>query len=190
MKDKRRALPAGNISHSASALGSHRLGLWRSRALGQSLAERARHSDKWLTGFAVILTPVYLFLRAKRLKQRPWFGDQLHHLFLFVRSASAPSRLIDPLDGLVIGIKNGRAEKLLWRLPDDGVEIVDHVRLVGEAAGICDIRPGKARLPHRQSLLDTSDACKLLRTGPEHRPKAARQVPLANIQLRGKSCDA
>jgi hypothetical protein len=45
------------------------LGLWDERWL-----KNAGHSDKWMRGFAVFLMPVYLFVRAKRLKQRPWYG--------------------------------------------------------------------------------------------------------------------
>src|SRR5258707_8591991 len=83
-------------------------------------------------------------------------------------------------------IGSGRAEELLWRLADNGNEIVDHVGLVSKAAGICDIRPGRSTSPHGQDLLDACDACKLLRTSPEHRPKAARQMSLPDVQLRCK----
>ncbi len=96
--------------------------------------------------------------------------------------AGLANRRILPVD-----IKSARAEELLWRLSDKGVEIVDHVSLVGKAAGICDVCPGGSRLPHRQNFLDTCDACKMLRAGPEHRPEATRQMPFADIQLRCKS---
>jgi hypothetical protein len=36
--------------------------------------KRAGYADKWLTLFGVLLAPVYLFLRAKRLRQTPTYG--------------------------------------------------------------------------------------------------------------------
>ncbi|MES2028241.1 MAG: hypothetical protein V4477_03605 [Pseudomonadota bacterium] len=36
--------------------------------------KRAGYEDKWLTTFGLILAPVYLFLRAKRLGQFPSYG--------------------------------------------------------------------------------------------------------------------
>ena len=36
--------------------------------------KRAGYEDKWLTAFGLILAPVYLFLRAKRLGQFPSYG--------------------------------------------------------------------------------------------------------------------
>src|SRR5260370_6197774 len=70
-------------------------------------------------------------------------------------------------------VDNRRAEEMLRRLADDGVEIVDHVCLVGKAAGVGDVRPGRSALPHGQDLFDACDPRKKLRTRPEHRPKAA-----------------
>lgn len=36
--------------------------------------KRAGYSNKWLTLFGIVLAPVYLFLRAKRLRQVPSYG--------------------------------------------------------------------------------------------------------------------
>jgi hypothetical protein len=36
--------------------------------------KRAGYVDKWLTLFGILLAPVYLFLRAKRLRQTPTYG--------------------------------------------------------------------------------------------------------------------
>jgi hypothetical protein len=36
--------------------------------------KRAGYADRWLTLFGVLLAPVYLFLRAKRLRQTPSYG--------------------------------------------------------------------------------------------------------------------
>ncbi|WP_029583170.1 DUF4339 domain-containing protein [Bradyrhizobium sp. URHD0069] len=36
--------------------------------------KRAGYADKWLTLFGILLAPVYLFLRAKRLRQTPTYG--------------------------------------------------------------------------------------------------------------------
>ena len=36
--------------------------------------KRAGYADRWLTLFGVLLAPVYLFLRAKRLRQTPTYG--------------------------------------------------------------------------------------------------------------------
>lgn len=35
---------------------------------------KAGYSSKWMTAFAFLLAPVYLFMRAKRLKQRPTYA--------------------------------------------------------------------------------------------------------------------
>jgi len=43
--------------------------LWDERRLN-----KAGHSEKWMTISAVLLVPVYLFLRAKKLKQRPIYA--------------------------------------------------------------------------------------------------------------------
>lgn len=36
--------------------------------------KRAGYSSGWLTFFALLLAPVYLFLRAQRLRQTPTYG--------------------------------------------------------------------------------------------------------------------
>src|SRR5258707_10876851 len=95
-------------------------------------------------------------------------------------------RLADRRVSFATGSVGSRAEELLRRLADDGAEIVDHMCLVGKAAGVGDIRPGRSALAHGQDLFDPCDTCKLLRTRPEDRPEAAQQVPLADVQLRRK----
>ena len=35
---------------------------------------KAGYGSKWMRAAAVLLVPVYLFVRAKRLKQRPWYA--------------------------------------------------------------------------------------------------------------------
>lgn len=42
--------------------------------LDERKLEEAGHGGKWLTAFALILTPVYLFMRASRLKQIPSYA--------------------------------------------------------------------------------------------------------------------
>ena len=43
--------------------------LWDERRL-----HKAGHSSHWMTSMAIILVPAYLFLRAKKLKQRPTYA--------------------------------------------------------------------------------------------------------------------
>src|SRR5258706_13705622 len=71
----------------------------------------------------------------------------------------------------VLGVGASRAEDLLRRLADDRVEIGDHMCLLGKAAGVRDIGPGRSALAHGQDIFDPCDTCKLLRTRPEHRRK-------------------
>ncbi|WP_316197851.1 DUF4339 domain-containing protein [Bradyrhizobium sp. SZCCHNS2002] len=42
--------------------------------LDERQLKRAGYADKWLTLFGILLAPVYLFLRAKRLRQFPSYG--------------------------------------------------------------------------------------------------------------------
>jgi GYF domain 2 len=42
--------------------------------LDERQLKRAGYADKWLTIFGILLAPVYLFLRAKRLRQFPSYG--------------------------------------------------------------------------------------------------------------------
>ena len=35
---------------------------------------KAGYGSKWMRAAAVLLVPVYLFARAKRLKQKPWYA--------------------------------------------------------------------------------------------------------------------
>ena len=42
--------------------------------LDERQLRRAGYADKWLTLFGILLAPVYLFLRAKRLRQFPSYG--------------------------------------------------------------------------------------------------------------------
>ena len=42
--------------------------------LDERQIKRAGYADRWLTIFGIILAPVYLFLRAKRLRQTPSYG--------------------------------------------------------------------------------------------------------------------
>jgi hypothetical protein len=42
--------------------------------LDEQQLKRAGYADKWLTIFGIFFAPAYLFLRAKRLKQRPYYG--------------------------------------------------------------------------------------------------------------------
>src|SRR6202048_2832195 len=83
-----------------------------------------------------------------------------------------------------MSVDSRRAEEMLRRLADDGVEIVDLGGLVGKSAGVGDIGPGRSVLPHGQDLFYACDPCKQFWTRPEHCPKAARQMPLADVQLR------
>src|SRR5258705_9742452 len=50
-------------------------------------------------------------------------------------------RLADRRVSFATGIVGSRAEELLRRLADDGAEIVDHMCLVGEAAGVAGKTP-------------------------------------------------
>src|SRR3984893_16817642 len=63
---------------------------------------------------------------------------------------------------------------------------MDQVRLIGKAAGICDIRPAQAAFPRGDNLFDPRQSRILLGAGPVCRAKAAQQVPLADTQLRGE----
>lgn len=42
--------------------------------LDERQLRRAGYADKWLTLFGILLAPVYLFLRAKRMRQFPSYG--------------------------------------------------------------------------------------------------------------------
>lgn len=42
--------------------------------LDESQLKKAGYASGWITFFAVVLAPVYLFVRAQRLKQRPTYG--------------------------------------------------------------------------------------------------------------------
>ncbi|MGJ4905501.1 DUF4339 domain-containing protein [Bradyrhizobium sp. HKCCYLS2058] len=42
--------------------------------LDERQLKRAGYADRWLTLFGILLAPVYLFLRAKRLRQFPSYG--------------------------------------------------------------------------------------------------------------------
>ena len=58
-----------------------------------------------------------------------------------------------------MSVDSRRAEEMLRRLANDGVEIVDHVCLVGKAAGVGDIGPGRSVLPHASN---SKILCRLL----------------------------
>src|ERR1700692_74017 len=75
-----------------------------------------------------------------------------------------------------------RAEEFGWRSAHDRAEIMDQVRLVSKAAGVCDIRPAKAALPRSNDLFDPRQSRILLRAGAECCAEAARQVALADVQ--------
>jgi len=79
-----------------------------------------------------------------------------------------------------------RAEEFGRRSAHDCAEIMDQVRLVSKAAGVCDIRPAKAALPRSDDLFDPRQSRILFRAGPECCAKAARQVALADVQYRGE----
>src|ERR1700756_3979672 len=79
-----------------------------------------------------------------------------------------------------------RAEEFGRRSAHDRAEIMDQVRLVSKAAGVCDIRPAKAALPRSDDLLDPRQSRILFRAGPECCAEAARQVALADVQYRGE----
>ena len=79
-----------------------------------------------------------------------------------------------------------RTEELDRRSAHDRTEIVDQVRLISKAAGICDVRPVQAAFPRGDNLFDPRQSRILLRAGPVCRAEAARQVPLADIQQRGE----
>src|SRR6267142_2921430 len=69
-----------------------------------------------------------------------------------------------------------RAEEFGRRSAHDCAEIMDQVRLVTKAAGVCDIRPAKAALPRSDDLFDPRQSRILFRADPECCAKAARQV--------------
>ena len=79
-----------------------------------------------------------------------------------------------------------RAEEFGRRSAHDRAEIMDQVRLVSKAAGVCDIRPAKAALPRSDDLLDPRQSRILFRADPECCAEAARQVALADVQYRGE----
>src|SRR5882757_9156758 len=79
-----------------------------------------------------------------------------------------------------------RAEEFGRRSAHDCAEIMDQVRLVTKAAGVCDIRPAKAALPRSDDLFDPRQSRILFRADPECCAKAARQVALADVQYRGE----
>src|SRR5882762_2038727 len=79
-----------------------------------------------------------------------------------------------------------RTEKFARRSAHDRSEMMDQVRLIGKAAGICDIGPAKAAFPCGDDLLDPCQSRILLRAGAVCRTEAARQLPLADIQERGE----
>src|SRR5258706_6126840 len=75
-----------------------------------------------------------------------------------------------------------RVEEFDRRSAHDLAEIMDQVRLVSKAAGVCDIRPAKAALPRSDDLFDPRQSRILFRAGPECCAEAARQVALADVQ--------
>src|SRR3984893_2382166 len=79
-----------------------------------------------------------------------------------------------------------RAEEFGRRSAHYRAEIMDQVRLVSKAAGVCDIRPAKAALPRSDDLFDPRQSRILFRADPECCAKAARQVALADVQYRGE----
>jgi hypothetical protein len=65
------------------------------------------------------------------------------------------------------------------------VSVIDHVRLVSEAASIGQIRPSEPGSPRGKNFLEAGHAGKFLRADPEDGVEAARQVSLAYAQIRG-----
>src|SRR5258708_7530050 len=64
--------------------------------------------------------------------------------------------------------------------------MVDVLCLVGKAAGVGVMGEGGSVLPHGQDFFYACRLCKQFWPRPEHCPKAARQMPLADVQLRRK----
>lgn len=58
--------------------------------LDERQLKQAGYADKWLTLFGVLLAPVYLFLRAKRLRQFPSYGIVWVILFVVSLLMSIP----------------------------------------------------------------------------------------------------
>src|ERR1700751_1141135 len=75
-----------------------------------------------------------------------------------------------------------RIEEFGWRSAYDGAEIMDQMRLIGKAAGICDISPIQASFPCGDSLFDPRQSRIVFGAGPVRGTEAARQMPLADIQ--------
>src|SRR5260370_39241190 len=78
------------------------------------------------------------------------------------------------------------AEEFGLRSAPDPAEIMDQVRLVTKAAGVCDLRPAKAALPRRDDLFDPRQSRILFRVDPECCAKAARQMALADVHYRAE----
>ena len=55
------------------------------------------YADKWLTLFGIILAPVYLFLRAKRLRQIPSYGIVWVACFILSILLSLPRGSFPPI---------------------------------------------------------------------------------------------
>src|ERR1700730_6891193 len=83
-----------------------------------------------------------------------------------------------------------QTEEFDRRSAHDPAEIMDQVRLISKAAGICDIRPAQAALPRGDNLYDSRQSRILFGAGPVYRAEAARQVPLADTQQRGEFSNA
>jgi hypothetical protein len=79
--------------------------------------------------------------------------------------------------------KHRRLEDFLRGGPDDCLEVVDKMRLIGEAAGMGNVSPAMTVATCRKGLFDASQAGELLRASPEGRLEATRQMPHADIEL-------
>src|ERR1700722_20572992 len=79
-----------------------------------------------------------------------------------------------------------RAEEFGRRSAHDCAEIMDQVRLVSKAAGVCDLCPAKAALPRSDDLFDPRQSRILFRAGAECCTEAARELALADVQCRGE----
>jgi hypothetical protein len=75
-----------------------------------------------------------------------------------------------------------RTEEFGWRSAYDCAEIMEQIRLIGKAAGICDISPVQAAFPRGDNLFVPRQSRILFGAGPVNGAEAARQVPLADTQ--------
>jgi len=95
-----------------------------------------------------------------------------------VRIGHAPHRI-----GAAEIRRQFRTEEFGRRSAHDRAEIMDQMRLIRKAAGICDIGPAQAAFPHGDNLFDPCQPRILFRADPVVASKRWRPLDLENTAL-------